>query len=149
MATRYETFNEIAFESYCKKAVGNAIKKERSRKNARGKLELPLSVLTDAALYALSPENEEINRAETNCRIFQVQEVKIPVYGEALGQALSCLLPKDREIILLYFFRQVKTDEIARRLKVSPSTVRRRRTAALRKLRDYLEAVPCGGCHSL
>lgn len=45
-------------------------------------------------------------------------------------------------IILLYFFRQVKTDEIARRLKTSSNTVRQRRRAALRKLRDYLENVP-------
>lgn len=125
-----------------KKAIENAVKKERGRKTARGKLELPLSVLTDAAFYALSPEDEEPNRVETDCRVFYVRDIKIPVYGEKLGQALSYLLPKDREIILLYFFRQAKTNEIASRLKVSPSTVRRRRTAALRKLRDYLEAVP-------
>ena len=142
MTTRYEAFNEMTFEAYCKKAVGNAIKKERGRKNVRGKLELSFSALTDAALYVPSPEDGEINRAETNCRIFYVQDMKIPVYGEVLGQALSWLLPKDRAIVLLCFFQQVKTDEIARRLKTSPDTVRRRRKSALRKLRDYLEAVP-------
>jgi len=39
--TRFEVFNEILFEPYCKKSVGNAIKKEREKKTARGKLELP------------------------------------------------------------------------------------------------------------
>ena len=105
-------------------------------------MELSFSALTDAALHAPSPEDGEINRAEANCRIFYVQDMKIPVYGEALGQALSWLLPEDRAIVLLCFFRQIKTDEIACRLKTSPDTVRRRRKSALRKLRDYLEAVP-------
>ena len=57
--TRFEKFNEMLFESYCKKSVGNAIKKEREKKAARGKLELSFSVLTDAVLYTLSTQNNE------------------------------------------------------------------------------------------
>ena len=34
--TRFEKFNEMLFESYCKKSVSNAIKKERQRKAAKG-----------------------------------------------------------------------------------------------------------------
>lgn len=51
--TRFEIFNEMLFESYCKKSVGNAIKKEREKKAARGKLELTFFALTDAVLYPL------------------------------------------------------------------------------------------------
>lgn len=142
MATQYETFNEMTFEAYARSAIRRSVLKERIKKTTRSKREQSYSVLTDAMLYALSPEDEGMNRAEANCRVFYVRDIKIPVYGEVLGEALSYLLPKDREIILLYFFRQAKTDEIARRLKICPGTVRRRRKAALQKLRDYLEAIP-------
>lgn len=142
MATQYEMFNEITFEAYARSAISKSVLKERIKKTTRSKVEQSYSMLTDTMLYALSAEGEGMNCVEESRRIFQVQGIEIPVYGESLGQALSYLLPKDRAIILLHFFRQVKTNEIARRLKTSPSTVRRRRKAALRKLRDYLEAVP-------
>ena len=40
--TRYEIFNEMLFEAYCKKAITNAVKKERYKKAARGRIEQPL-----------------------------------------------------------------------------------------------------------
>ena len=62
--TRFEKFNEALFESYCMKSVSNAVKKERKRKAIKGKLELPLSVLTDAVLYALPTENDGTSQPE-------------------------------------------------------------------------------------
>ena len=106
--TRFEKFNEMLFESYCKKSVSNAIKKERQRKAAKGKVELSLSALTDAVLYALSTENDGTGQPEKPCRIFNVQGMDIPIYHEKLSQALSYLMPQDREIILLYFFKGLK-----------------------------------------
>ena len=50
--SRFKKFNEMLFESYCKKSVSNAAKKERQKKAARGLMEQSLSELTDAALYA-------------------------------------------------------------------------------------------------
>lgn len=49
--TRFEQFNEMMFDAYCKKAVSNAAKKERQQKAARGLMEQSLSELTDAILY--------------------------------------------------------------------------------------------------
>ena len=43
--SRFEKFNEMLFESYCKKAVSNAAKKERQKKAARGLMEQSLSEL--------------------------------------------------------------------------------------------------------
>ena len=57
--TRFELFNEIMFEAYCKKAVSNATKKERQKKSKRGQIEQSLSTLTDAALYSLAAESNE------------------------------------------------------------------------------------------
>lgn len=139
MATRYEEFNEVTFESYVKSAIDKSILKERLKKTARGQWEQSYSTLTDAILYEISHEDTEISQSERSCQIFRVRNVNIPVYGKKLGQALSYLMPKDREIILLYFFVGEKTDRIACMMDIDPTTVRRRRKAALQKLRVFLE----------
>lgn len=139
MTSRYEAFNEVTFESYIRAAIDKSILKERMRKAARSRLEQPYSTFPDAMLYELSGEDAGISRAEENCRIFQARGTSIPVYGDKLGQALACLLPNDREIILLYFFSGRKTAEIARMMAIDPSTVRRRRKAAMQRMREFLE----------
>lgn len=140
MATRYELFNEVTFVAYVKSAIDRSVLKERIKKAERNRLEQPYSVLTDAMLCDLSHEDSEISRVERNCRTFQTQGINVPIYNEKLGEALSCLMPRDREIILLYFFIGTKTQAIARIMNISPATVRRHRKTAIRKLRDYLEA---------
>lgn len=136
---RFEKFNEMLFESYCKKSVGNAIKKEREKKAARGQLELSFSVLTDAVLYVLSTQSDETSQQEKPYQIFNVQGMSIPVYHEKLGQALSHLMPKDREIILLYFFKGLKDARVAPLVHMSRPTVSRRRKAAMKRLRELME----------
>ena len=137
--TRFEKFNEMLFESYCKKSVSNAIKKEREKKAAKGQLELSFSVLTDAVLYALSTQSEGTSQPEKPCQVFSVQGMNIPVYHEKLGQALTYLMPKDREIILLYFFKGLKDAKVAPLVHMSRPTVSRRRKAATRRLRELME----------
>lgn len=142
MGTRYEKFNEITFEAYAKSAINKSILKERLKKAARGQREQSYFTLTDAMLHEISCEDAGIKQAERTCRVFQVRGLNISVYGEKLGQALSYLMPRDREIILLYFFVGEKTDKVAHLMNIDPATVRRRRKVTLRKLRDYLEAIP-------
>ena len=139
MATRYETFNEITFEAYCKKAVENAVKKERSKKTARGKLELSLSALTDAALYTLPIEDDGNSMPEEPCQTFRIREMLFPIYDPKLSCALSHLMPADREIVLLYFFRELTDEKIAPLVHMSRPTVSRRRKAATRRLRELME----------
>ena len=62
--SRFEIFNEIMFEVYCKKAVSNATKKERQKKSKRGQMAQSLSALTDAALYSLTAESDEAEQPE-------------------------------------------------------------------------------------
>ena len=136
---RFERFNEMIFESYCMKSVLNAIKKERERKDARGDVEQSLSTLTDAMLYALSTENDETIQAEKPHQIFCVHGVNIPIYDPKLSCALSHLMPADREIVLLYFFRELTDEKIASLVHMSRPTVSRRRKAATQRLRELME----------
>lgn len=142
--SRFEIFNEIMFEAYCKKAVSNATKKERQKKSKRGQMEQSLSALTDAALYSLATETAESDEAEQSEEpyTFHVQGMNIPVYDPKLSKALSYLMPKDREIILLYYFKGLKYTQIAPLVHISASAVSRRSRAATKRLRELIENAP-------
>lgn len=137
--TRYEKFNEMIFESYCKKSIENATNKERQRKVAKWKLEQPFDGLTDAVLHALSVEDDRTSPDAEPYQVFKIQGTNIPVYNQKLSRALSYLLPKDREIVLLYFFKGLKDINVASLVHMSRATVSRRRKAAMERLRELME----------
>ena len=141
MDERYMRFNEITFEAYIKRAIDRSVQKARLKKAERGKSEQPFSMLSDAVLYTLAAESTATERTEMECRVFEVRGIHIPVYGYELGQSLSFLLPRDREIILLYFFLGLSDQQIGRVVGASQTTIQRRRTEALGKLQDILEAM--------
>lgn len=137
--SRYEQFNEITFEAYCKAAINNAVLKVRQRRAAREKREVLLSDLPENALYDVGAEDKELERAEDERRVFHVRGVDVAVSDERLARAISYLLPKDREIVLLSYFAELTDGEVAQRVKLSRPTVQRRKNAALGKLRNLLE----------
>lgn len=142
MATRYERYNEITFDAYCKAAVDKAILKERLKKAARGQKEQSLSMLTGEDLPAVSLEELEQGFSESAGQSFRVLDEVIQVNDLKLGPALSCLLPQERAIILLRYFRDMRDGKIASRLGMAHSTVHRKRKRAEAKLRMLLEAGP-------
>lgn len=135
--SRYEQFNEITFEA-CKRAIDRAILKARQRQAARAKREISLSELPENALYDVGTEDGELERATDEQRVFHVRGVDIAVSDERLARAISYLLPKDREIVLLSYFAERTDGEVSQRVKLSRPTVQRRRKAALDKLREML-----------
>lgn len=139
MTTRYEHFNELLFESYCKTCIDNAIAKERKRKHTLAQRERSISALTDAELYTLSKAQTEFEEVEEAHERFFVRGNIFQVQDPRIGQAISYLLPRDREIILLYYFAEMNDDEIAGELGMSRATVQRRRTLAKLKLKELLE----------
>lgn len=101
-----------------------------------------LSTLTDAALYSLAAESNEAEQPEELCQTFHVQGMNIPVYNPKLSKALTYLIPKDREIILLYYFKGLKHTQIAPLVHISASAVSRRSRAATKRLRELIENAP-------
>lgn len=139
--SRYERFNEITFEAYCKKAIDRSILKVRQRQAARSKREVLLADLPENALYDVDAEDKKLEQTEDEPRVFHVRGIDIPVSDQRLAQALSYLLPKDREIVLLSYFVELTDGEVAQRVKLSRPTVQRRKSAALGKLREMLEHI--------
>ncbi len=137
--SRYERFNEITFEAYCKAAINNAVLKVRQCRAQREKREVLLSDLPENALYDVGAEDGELELAEIERHVFHVRGVDVAVSDERLARAISYLLPKDREIVLLSYFAELTDGEVAQRVKLSRPTVQRRKNAALGKLRNLLE----------
>ena len=96
-----------------------------------------LSDLSDAELLALAEEWEP--ELPDDFFTYQIQGQAIQIKDQKLGQALSSLLPKDREIILLYYFLGLRDEAVANRLNMSRATVQRRREKAQKKLKMILE----------
>lgn len=140
MKERYERFNELTFEAYCKAAIDKTVLKERMKKAERNRWEQSFSTLTDAALYSISRKTSELETIGMQPRIFSVCGARIAIYDQKLGQALLFLLPKDREIMLLYYFEDMNDDEVAKCLNMSRATVQRRCHIAKNKLRSILES---------
>ena len=137
---RYEDYNEMLYEAYCKAAIDNAIRKARLKKAAYGQLVSSLSDLSDADLLSLADEWEP--ELPDKPLTYHTQGQAIQVKDQKLGQALSKLLPKDREIILLYYFLGLRDEAVAKRLNMSRATVQRRREKAQKKLKMILEESP-------
>ena len=137
---RYEDYNEMLYEAYCKAAIDNAILKARQKKVAHGQRVSPLSDLSDADLFSLADEWEPELPDEPFT--YYIREQAIQIKDQKLGQALSSLLPKDREIILLYYFLGLRDEAVAKRLNMSRATVQRRREKAQKKLKTILEESP-------
>lgn len=137
---RYEDYNEMLYEAYCKAAIDNAILKARQKKAAHGQLVSSLSDLSDADLLSLADEWE--TELPDKPLTYHTQGQTIRIKDQKLGQALSSLLPKDREIILLYYFLGLRDEAVAKRLNMSRATVQRRREKAQKKLKTILEESP-------
>ncbi len=139
MTSRYEQFNEVTFEAYIKTAIDNSTTKERQRKIAQRQREQNFSDFPDAVILALSREDSTLGVIEPQPMLFEVLGELLPVEDLKLGRALSYLLPKDREIVLLRYFYQMRDGGIALRMNIPRATVQRRRQQAEEKLRKILE----------
>lgn len=142
MTARYEVFNEITFEAYCKTTIDRAILKGRKAKSKRAEWELSLSDLTDALLLSLcandSPVEDAVQRSIDRPVVFHVRDVEIVVHDPDLGQALAFVPPQKREVLLLHYFADMSDAQIARKLGVSKSAVQRRRVSAQNILKKFL-----------
>jgi RNA polymerase sigma factor (sigma-70 family) len=139
MDRRYEQFNEMTFESYIKRAIDNAVNKVSKKQTEREEWERSLSSVTDADLYSISPKDAEIKSVGQTGRVFRVQGEDVSVYDEKLGEVLLSLLPKDRKVILMYYFLKMTDEKISHVLGVTRAAVQQRRNNAMKKLHALLE----------
>ena len=138
MDARYRRYNEITFEAYCKTSICNAIRKGRIEKNDRAKREFPLSEITDDVLFKLCTDMNPTETAAQETVSFHVQGKQVDVTDLELGQALSHLTPKKRDILLMYYFWKMSDAKIAEMLGIGKSTVQWWHRNSIERLRDFI-----------
>lgn len=75
--------------------------------------------------------------SETN--YFQVMDMKVPVNGEDISDALRCLPEKKRTVILMAYFLDMTEKEIAESLDLVQSTVHYHKADSLKLLKKILK----------
>lgn len=133
MTTRYERFNEIIFEAYCKTCITNGILKCRMEKSKLESHEITMDVLPEPSYIDLYTRPTE-DMAQTPV-VFHVKDYVVVVHDTDLGRAISMLPPRKRDILLLSYFLGMSDSEIADTMGISKSSAQRRRMAALNDLK--------------
>lgn len=140
MSTRYEKYNEITFEKYCRTSITNAVLKGRIEKSKRASREISIDDLPDAMLCSFSIDSVTLEDTNFEIRVFEIAGTKIAVHDAALGYSISFLPKKIRDIVLMSYYLGLSDQEIADRLGTIKSTVQHRRIAGLRDLKRHMVA---------
>ena len=67
--------------------------------------------------------------------------IEVNISDEQIGEALQYVLPNQRAVLLLSFFKEYTDMEIARLLGISHKTVAYRKKNAIKKLKSLLEGM--------
>ena len=137
----FERYIEQTFDSFFKKVSRNAaidIHREITRQREREK---SLSDLSESELESLSiTDNYDLYTKE-----YDVLGETVIVRDADLGEALQYLQPQLRNIVLMRYFLDKSSNEIANEIadifNVSKSTVAYRLEAALKQLKEQMKAM--------
>ena len=96
-----------------------------------------------SSLEAMQVEALELERVEdtyvTYSRTYKVKGIDVTITDERIGEAIQFIMPNQRAVLLLSFFKEYSDMDIARLMKISHKTVAYRKQMAMKKLRILLE----------
>ena len=130
-------YQENRFDSFCKTVIRNAsVDSMRSRKTR----EMRFSSLEDLQDNHLAQEITQDHYA-TYSKLYRVKGIEVKISDEQIGEALQYVLPNQRAVLLLSYFKEYTDMEIARLLGISHKTVAYRKKNAMQKLKPLLEGM--------
>ena len=135
-------YHEENFDSFSKSTIKRFSAKifnEIAVKSERETLLSALSFTDEQKLYT-----EDAYSLEDDGIRFLVQGTPVVIHDPMLGQALSALPPKRREVILLFYFVDRNEPQIGQILHLSTQAVNYRHGTALERLKEILEAMGYG-----
>lgn len=115
------------FDSYCKRVLINEANNGHRELNRRCRRETPLSMLSEHSAKKMVHYDDYL----CNYSSFQVGRNSILISNDCLATALERLPPKDRDIILMYWFLDMSDREIALQLGMNRKTVNTHRRKAI------------------
>lgn len=132
----YINRNEGKFDSFCKTVLGNKARDWMRRKERHKEQEI---LFTDTFL-ASHPEASHTDYIMCN----EFQEISefgrtFWIKNDTLANALRMLSPRERKIILLFYFLGWTDQKIGMRLHVARSTIQKARMKTLQEMRKTIE----------
>ena len=134
----FRLYHEQTFDSFSKRVIKHIAIDIHNAEAALSKVEVSLSALPYSETAKLSAEDTyDLN--DDVCARFDLLGIPIEVHDPALGQALSSLPPKRRDVVLLFYFADQNEPQIGKLLNITTMAVNSRRRKALAALRELLE----------
>ena len=132
---QFHSYKEQQFDAVCKAVIRNESADAHRALSRRFAREVSVENMAFAELSSL----QTVDDYHPDTIDFWVQGRRVLVSDWALGQALRSLPPYRRDVILLSYFMECSDSQIGKLLKMDTRTVCSRRTAALARLRSFLE----------
>ena len=134
----FRLYHEQTFDSFSKRVIKHIAIDIHNAEAALSKVEVSLSALPYSEAVKLAAE-DTYDLGNDVCARFDLLGIPIEVHDPALGQALSSLPPKRRDVVLLFYFADQNEPQIGRLLNITTMAVNSRRRKALAALRELLE----------
>lgn len=135
-------YQEENFDAFSKSTIKRISAKIFNEIAARAEREITLSALSFRDEQKLC--TEDTYALEDDGILFWVQGKPVVVHDNVLGQALSALPPKRRDVILLFYFTDRNEPQIGQLLHLSTPAANYRHGKALTRLKEILEAMGYG-----
>ncbi len=133
MSDRNHEGIEMQFDAFCKKLIKNACLTAQTDLKRRSEKEQPLELA-----YDIPAEPERIDYSHT---WLHTDKLSVCIYDPELAEAIRSLVPRQRNIILLCYFVEYSDREAGDILGLPVHVIRFGRQAALRKLKEMLNAI--------
>lgn len=131
----FQRYQEQTFDSYAKRLIKNESIDARRELARQADREVSLSSLSYDDLLAVSQEDKYLfEKLGVHSRAGKVE-----VFDRLLGQAIMSLLPKWRDVIVMYYFLDMSDEKIGGVLQLTAGAIRHRRQVALERLKTMLE----------
>lgn len=134
----FRLYHEQTFDSFSKRVIKHIAIDIHNAEATLSKVEVPLSTLPYSEAAKLAAE-DTYDLGDDVCVRFDLLGIPIEVHDPALGQALSSLPPKRRDVVLLFYFADQNEPQIGKLLNITTMAVNSRRRKALAALRELLE----------
>ncbi|WP_225742928.1 RNA polymerase sigma factor [Marinilactibacillus sp. Marseille-P9653] len=126
---------EKEFDYICKQPIRDEQKDYRKYLRRLSKKETTFSMFDEHFINQFSTTDHKPSDYHT----FSINQLPIHIENDLLANALKQLSSKKREILLLYYFLELDTQQIADILKLHRSTVYRNRKDALKSIKQFME----------
>ena len=134
------TYQENRFDSFCKVVIRNACSDNRRIQKRRADRYISLDEMHTSIFDIPQVEDNYV----TYSRTYHVKGIDIVITDNRLGELMQYIMPNQRAVLLLSFFKDYSDIEIAKLMGISHKTVAYRKDMAMKKLKALLEGMDDG-----